>query len=523
MGTQDQHARTRTPGALIEFTHIAHPNILRRLRVHRARPFSLKDLYDTPSDAAKYRYVGQVNDAGMPNGWGIWDIMTVPRPHSERLIGYWSDGSPRAPFRSREIDTGAGFDCVSFVWARHDGKTMQYGIASAECSVSGPFSYGYPVFKYYRCMEQVETVGGGEVNHENHGKLLLCIHGVKNIHPVFSELAVISSATELKAPQTISKHSPKICPRENKDFLTYQSTEECLGHRPSECIVFFHGYNTRLHEIPKLFGQLLAMANFPRHIVPISFIWRAGNNVLEYFTAKRNVVNPDLLKSVTSFFEHLNQLGMKRVHVITHSMGTRLFLNAWRDGAHRQFSEQHEEQPNLLALSSVTFLNPEYFMDDFLSVDFEFLKRHTTLMTVYGDARDSALRLSEILPGGHASMGRRVFGYIRGEHKQQPIPTPTPSQSPHDLKQTWDYGHHSAHPDRQWLDIDIINTTYVDQNIHAARHCYFNVNRLIIEDIREIIMDGNRAIQRKARLDRLLGNVFVYRSAPSCVTTFFPL
>lgn len=74
---------------------------------------------------------------------------------------------------------------------------------------------------------------------------------------------------------------------------------------------------------------------------------------------------------------------------------------------------------------------------------------------------------------------------------------------------------------RNWLDLDVIDTTYVDQNVHLLRHSYWNINKEIIEDMREMLVGRKRAAMRSARLDRKVGNVFMYRVAPSCLTSLF--
>lgn len=52
------------------------------------------------------------------------------------------------------------------------------------------------------------------------------------------------------------------------------------------------------------------------------------------------------------------------------------------------------------------------------------------------------------------------------------------------------------------VDLDVIDTTFVDQNVHAMRHSFWNLNREIIEDIRELMVTRKRARQRMGRLDR---------------------
>ncbi|CAD7695817.1 unnamed protein product [Ostreobium quekettii] len=65
------------------------------------------------------------------------------------------------------------------------------------------------------------------------------------------------------------------------------------------------------------------------------------------------------------------------------------------------------------------------------------------------------------------------------------------------------------------LDMDVIETTYIETNVHAWRHNYFNVNRELVEDLRDLLVTQRRAHQRTSRLEWLGGNVFGFLIAPS--------
>lgn len=71
---------------------------------------------------------------------------------------------------------------------------------------------------------------------------------------------------------------------------------------------------------------------------------------------------------------------------------------------------------------------------------------------------------------------------------------------------------HNGHPN--YLDMDVIDTTWIEDNVHAMRfalfcyfdlviyifvnrHNYFNINRLIVDDVRELLVEHKRASQRK--------------------------
>eukprot|EP01057_Protomagalhaensia_wolfi_P003379 Protomagalhaensia_wolfi_Nauph_80__3378@NODE_3432_length_802_cov_26_665793_g2695_i0_p1_GENE_NODE_3432_length_802_cov_26_665793_g2695_i0NODE_3432_length_802_cov_26_665793_g2695_i0_p1_ORF_typecomplete_len120_score13_79_NODE_3432_length_802_cov_26_665793_g2695_i0392751 len=72
-----------------------------------------------------------------------------------------------------------------------------------------------------------------------------------------------------------------------------------------------------------------------------------------------------------------------------------------------------------------------------------------------------------------------------------------------------------------WLDLDVVDTTFMDTNVHGLRHSFWSLNREIIEDFRELLVTRKRASQRTGRLDRRDGNVWVFRVAPSFLTSIF--
>ncbi|GAW81657.1 hypothetical protein, conserved [Plasmodium gonderi] len=68
-----------------------------------------------------------------------------------------------------------------------------------------------------------------------------------------------------------------------------------------------------------------------------------------------------------------------------------------------------------------------------------------------------------------------------------------------------------------WLDMDVIDTTFVETNVDFLKHSFYQVKREIIDDIREVLISNIRAHERVSRLDRRRGNVFVLRVAPAVV------
>ncbi|CAM9171667.1 unnamed protein product [Phaeothamnion confervicola] len=66
------------------------------------------------------------------------------------------------------------------------------------------------------------------------------------------------------------------------------------------------------------------------------------------------------------------------------------------------------------------------------------------------------------------------------------------------------------------LDVDVMDTTLLEHNIHTIRHNFFNLNSAIVEDLRELIVHKRRAAAR-SNTTKKEGNVYTFRIAPSVV------
>ena len=65
------------------------------------------------------------------------------------------------------------------------------------------------------------------------------------------------------------------------------------------------------------------------------------------------------------------------------------------------------------------------------------------------------------------------------------------------------------------LDMDVVDISWMDTNIHCARHNYFNINRWLIDDLMEIITTRKRAASRISRMTHRGGNVWSFLAAPN--------
>ncbi|CEM02740.1 unnamed protein product [Vitrella brassicaformis CCMP3155] len=343
----------------------------------------------------------------------------------------------------------------------------------------------------------------------------------------------------------------------------------------SEAVIFVPGYNCSLATGLRLFAQLASFCSLPSYMKPFLFHWPGGHTPFAYYSAMENGSSIACGKNFVAFLVALQATGVQQIHLLAHSMGARVALNALRlcaeEGLFRPCDlqpwglQQQQQQPSgtsppllsddssaaaqpsmsqplppPLELVTATFLNPDYELDDFVSQDHTLLRTFCNMITIYADTRDQALYYAEMF-NRKSSLGRRVFSLRRPIVPAEPA-SPSGSRVAHrghddgvmsgrgtkppsiikasqvgrsSGTEGWGGRGEVAKREAEWLDVDVIDTTFVEQNVHAIRHVFYTLNREIIDDIREILTTRRRARQRTSRLDRREGNVWVYRVAPS--------
>ncbi|OII72899.1 uncharacterized protein cubi_00871 [Cryptosporidium ubiquitum] len=425
------------------------------------------------------------------------------------------------------------------------------------------------------------------------------------------------------------------------------------GLHAAEVLIFIHGYNNSIMDALRQVGQMIAFGNFPSYIKPMVFSWPSGNSFLQYFKARKNAESPHTHDSLYQLILGLKNRGIRHIHIMTHSMGTRLFIQSFPKLLLENLlerCEQHDHKSGIdpgnylgirhsetqfvdginpiinekVQIVSMTFLNPDYYLDDFINKAFPMLRQYCNLITMYGDSQDGALKWSEIIQGRKA-LGCNVFGLHYGlaesfsktmksqindldqyrgsdveltnklqktvsspkiaaygdgidissnqkvggvgtepgfgssqdeENRQQSQNTLERPRSRNEnalsliypskvLINSFNASHspkqcsprasssgildtsslyanrHTPEQRLNYLDMDVIDQSFIEQNVGTMRHNNWNLNREVIEDLRELVVSRKRAYQRSTRLDKREGNVWVYRIAPSCVTSIF--
>jgi esterase/lipase superfamily enzyme len=232
------------------------------------------------------------------------------------------------------------------------------------------------------------------------------------------------------------------------------------------------------------------------HLTPpeTSFVfgWPTGT-VLSYFQATgQGASGATTSKMFAAFLRELAESGIRQVHILAHSMGAKVLLSAL-DEMKSVFCGGE----GALSLSTCVLMNPDSFLDEFKESQYQKLRAMTDHITLYADRDDGALLWSEVVNRGGAGGGRLGGRKALG-------------MNPDDLG---------------GLDMDVVDTSWMDANVHNIRHNIFNLNRWVIDDLREIFTERKRARQRSSRMmKRERGgvegaeeNVFVFLAAPAHV------
>jgi hypothetical protein len=98
-------------------------------------------------------------------------------------------------------------------------------------------------------------------------------------------------------------------------------------------------------------------------------------------------------------------------------------------------------------------------------------------------------------------------------NRLQPVRLPTKEKEQHVQSEFYE-----EDPSKRlkYLDIDVIDTTWMDSNVHAIRHNYFNINPTLVDDLRHLIVNKTRAKERPGLLNST-GNLYIFLVAPSFI------
>jgi esterase/lipase superfamily enzyme len=218
-----------------------------------------------------------------------------------------------------------------------------------------------------------------------------------------------------------------------------QSTEK-------EALVFVHGFNTDFESAARRTAQIAYDLGFEGAAVLYSWPSQGKIGLVDYNKDSRNAE-----LSVPRFNEFLSRLasqtGVRRIHVIAHSMGNRVAVHAL--AASRPANSPRIQQLALLA--------PDIDAQEFRRLSIA-LKSSADHVTLYASSRDEALKVSESLAGyPRAGEGAPNIVVIPG--------------------------------------IDTVDASAVDTSILGLLHSYFADNQTILSDLFYLIR-GNLPTNR---------------------------
>ena len=172
------------------------------------------------------------------------------------------------------------------------------------------------------------------------------------------------------------------------------------------------------------------MEDFPLSTTrPYVFGWPTGRS-LTYFQARDKATaartSSDLVAMATSCVE----AGASRLHFVCHSMGVHVLLHAMQSadlrGAMRGGAGGGARAPAVLA--SCVLIGPDYPLRRFVQRDYVRLRALCEHLTIYADANDGALWLSELFNRDEV-LGKRPFGLKEGGRGHAPSPSPAPASA----------------------------------------------------------------------------------------------
>lgn len=500
---------------------------------------------------------------GMPHGWGMW---CDDHHHGERLQGWWENGVPVGPFHSSTVDRGWAFSCVQLAvcsiasqpwnekrWWPVRAPALTWGVVSAEVSVAGHFFRHLPRSRMVLPLssttgpqEAISALAHAEAGGSTTESLTISVNHQGTMHvsghtrvPGASSRvagdgppAVGGVVNRRRGPGRTSMGALALGGGSVTESIAVNLSLDAWGEgslhvpgfeRANEAMVWISGYNTHVDEVARAVGQLLALGSFPAWIKPVLFSWPGGSH-LTYLQALQLCAASETSADFVSFLEGLlDRASIQHVHIVCHSCGVRILMAALPELVPRL-------RERGIALASCSFLNPDYPLDDFVSSPngFSSLRSICSLITLYADKDDTALWLSEIAHGGAAALGRYPHAIVA------PVPCRSASSDSgvwgrpprHSVGNMAAVSSSSGHVGNvatglsggaDCLDLDVIDSTWLDANVHGLRHSYFAVNRWVVDDLFEVLTTRKRASGRTTRLRHLNGNVFTFMAPPKYI------
>ena len=319
------------------------------------------------------RYSGKVNDAGLPHGQGVWSDDSYS---GEILSGFWEDGKPSSPFKSRQYggkgNTFVGVRLVYFMATDDNFESTKFypsnenpprvGVASVECSVAGDFMSHLPSAELVGEMtvEGVENVSvgscclaldqfDGRVDDAKSLKVTSTSRGVSVEGHLFDitgmpftrrvkQIIIDVASSSQKYDSLDSDDATGAANEEDGDEETARSApnassvitaapslrvEGWVKAKTKPALIFIPGFNSWLQHSLETFGQMIAMTKLAHNVYPILYEWPAAQ-VLTYRLASQISASQNNRMNFLQLIKGLQSEGITDIHIVTHSMGVQV-------------------------------------------------------------------------------------------------------------------------------------------------------------------------------------------------------
>ena len=190
--------------------------------------------------------------------------------------------------------------------------------------------------------------------------------------------------------ETIGKHVmiTKLEDIDKKEFLEFLKRKLAYV-KERDILIFIHGFNVTFASAIRRTAQISYDLKFKG--VPMAYSWPSRGKVSEYMYDEASVqyAVPHLVAFLKSV---IDKRGDANIHIIAHSMGTRLLTNALKEISF-VYPEKHVFKNIILAA-------PDIDSDVFKESLFPYVRKTTDKITLYASSDDKALQASGALHGG---------------------------------------------------------------------------------------------------------------------------
>lgn len=159
------------------------------------------------------------------------------------------------------------------------------------------------------------------------------------------------------------------------------------GVEQDDILIFIHGFNVTFASSIRQTAQLAYDLKFKG--VPLTYSWPSKGG-LDNYPVDETTVKSSVPKLVEFFKEIIQQRGSANIHVIGHSMGTRVLTNALKELSYEYSTPQFK---------NIILAAPDIDTLVFKEALYPKLKKITEKVTLYASFDDSALSISKGIHG----------------------------------------------------------------------------------------------------------------------------